>query len=742
MKLQTILKYIITACAIAIVALPLFVDGSVIYAYTFSKIIGFQILVEVSVAAYIVLQFLDSSYRVDWKNKLIRAQSIWIGILIIVSFVSVDAYRSWWSTAQWMTGTITYLHFFAWFVVLAGVCKQWSDWRRLFMVSVGVALLAALYGIGQALGIFWTHYDPTLGRIYSTLGNPIYFSLYLLLNIFVAALLFMRERYIFVKILLVFFALLFVGTIFLTGTRSAALTLFISIIAFGMLSLAGGGERWRIISVSLLGTFIACVVGIFFWFQSPGGVMWSNAHIPQGMQRLVSQTFQDPARIELSRIAFHGLADHPLLGWGPNNYSYIFSAYVKPEDYGTVLSSAWYDQAHNQALNILATTGIIGLIAYLLPWIAAWWLLWKRFISRAHAHERAIYSIVALSLFAYFLQNLTAFDTPGPLIMLYLMFGFVSSIGNDERREASSAENGKKILRPFLLSPIAFILLVVLATVNVIPYVKEQMLKKAIDSIDHDFGRGVMLYRKAIEGFSFTQEGARNELARTVLFYNGKYEFSVEKKKELFSYAISEMEKSAHRHPWSIEYSLPLLSLYRGYALYVSDSLQKGETLARKLAYRYPHRRDILAAYMFFERDLKKYDVAKQYAQKIINLDPSRAESYWWKATVLASSGDAAGALENIDRAKEMRYPIFKDSSIYIQLAVLSSNDNYQHLSSLMIEAWSNDGLHALDLAEASAITQAKLGKKDNVNLIIGWIRERDENYAKRVEEEIKNLSL
>ena len=64
-------------------------------------------------------------------------------------------------------------------------------------------------------------------------------------------------------------------------------------------------------------------------------------------------------------------ADHPWLGVGFGNYAAVYPGYALPR---------WSDplgHAHNYYLNVAAEAGLIGLIAYLLLWIAAVWQGWR-----------------------------------------------------------------------------------------------------------------------------------------------------------------------------------------------------------------------------------------------------------------------------------------------------------------------------------------------------------------------------
>ena len=64
-------------------------------------------------------------------------------------------------------------------------------------------------------------------------------------------------------------------------------------------------------------------------------------------------------------------AAHPLLGVGIGNYAVAYPAYALP---------GWSNplgHAHNYYLNVAAEAGIVGLVAYVILWVAAFWQGWR-----------------------------------------------------------------------------------------------------------------------------------------------------------------------------------------------------------------------------------------------------------------------------------------------------------------------------------------------------------------------------
>lgn len=71
------------------------------------------------------------------------------------------------------------------------------------------------------------------------------------------------------------------------------------------------------------------------------------------------------------QAAWEMFSDHPLLGVGFGNYQVIYPVYALPH---------WSDplgHAHNYYLNVAAEAGLIGLSAYAILWMAAFWQGWR-----------------------------------------------------------------------------------------------------------------------------------------------------------------------------------------------------------------------------------------------------------------------------------------------------------------------------------------------------------------------------
>lgn len=75
---------------------------------------------------------------------------------------------------------------------------------------------------------------------------------------------------------------------------------------------------------------------------------------------------KDVARAELARVAWRGFLEAPWFGHGPNTYATVLDRLRTPRLDAAVGTGYRQAHAHNDILEALCSTGIVGLVAYLL----------------------------------------------------------------------------------------------------------------------------------------------------------------------------------------------------------------------------------------------------------------------------------------------------------------------------------------------------------------------------------------
>ncbi|MDQ7029783.1 MAG: O-antigen ligase family protein [Ardenticatenia bacterium] len=127
-------------------------------------------------------------------------------------------------------------------------------------------------------------------------------------------------------------------------------------------------------------------------------------------------------------------ADHPWLGVGVGNYAAVYPAYKLPP---------WDDplgHAHNIFLNVAAETGLVGLLAYVLFWLAAFRLTWLA-VRTTDGVWRGI-AVGALGSFVHLsVHNLVDnLYVAGMYVQVALLLAFVALLTKEPHRAESSPE--------------------------------------------------------------------------------------------------------------------------------------------------------------------------------------------------------------------------------------------------------------------------------------------------------------
>ena len=423
--LEKSLRAILIAGVFALPFVCLIVTSSLFFPYITGKNFTFRVIVEILLGTWLVLALVYPKYR-PRRSWILAAFSLFVFIIAIADAQGVNPFKSFWSNYERMDGWVTIAHLLAYLIVVSCVMQTEKLWRRLFQVSLAISAYLSIYGFLQVAGTLAIGQGGGGGlgaRVDATFGNPIYLAVYMLFHIFLAALLWAHEwaerprgkRWLASSL---YCAVIVFDTIALlfTGTRGTILGLIggaiVSVLIFAFLR---GSKRTRTIAVVSV-----CVVILL------GGGIYAgrNTGLVKGvvfLDRLASISTSDTtiaSRFINMSIAWQGVKERPLLGWGQENYAIVFDKYYDPRMYA---DEPWFDRVHNIIFDWLVAGGFLGLISYLSIFVAALWALWRK-ASNFTAVEKSIFT----GLFAgYFFHNLTVFDNVTSYILFATVLGYI-----------------------------------------------------------------------------------------------------------------------------------------------------------------------------------------------------------------------------------------------------------------------------------------------------------------------------
>jgi O-antigen ligase/tetratricopeptide (TPR) repeat protein len=402
--------------------------ANLFFPYITGKNFSFRILVEVLTALYVILAIRMPKYR-PRASYLMWAFGLLIAWMAISTATSVDPIKSFWSNFERMEGYITFIHLFALFVVASAVLTAENWWERFFQVSVGASMIQGVYALLQAFDLFGLHPSSQSGaRADTTFGNATYLAVFMLFNLFITIFLMIRDRASLTARTVYGIALVlqFAGLYF-TQSRGPLLGMIGGLVlAAAYIAVFAKGAEWKgLRKASYWGLgVIAVVIVLFFSVKNTSLVQKSDT-----LSRLASISISDrtsEARFLIWGEAWQGFKHSPktvMLGWGQENFSYVFNNFYNPKMYD---QEQWFDRAHDQFIDMAIAGGLPAFLLYISLFVFAVWSIVR---SRLDVPEQAV--LLGL-LAAYAFNNLFVFDNLMSYIYFVMILAFAHGLARKE----------------------------------------------------------------------------------------------------------------------------------------------------------------------------------------------------------------------------------------------------------------------------------------------------------------------
>lgn len=407
------LESFIRACIYALTLTPLIFWRPLMFFFEQTK--GFYVIfiAEVLLLLFGWLCYARPSLRLR-LGSIGVALVVYIAVLFLTSVLGVDFSVSFWGEADRVTALFYWIHLAIVFVVLVNVLRTKDDWIGFLRFSVVIALVVAFIQLMFVLGVS----EIPDSRNGATLGNSTYLAVYLLFHVFFALFIAVSSHTRFLKRFGYASAAVLAAVVILPGDANAAiLSLYGALVLLGALSLAWGSRvRWRrVVGWSLLGVLVVIV--------TLSSVMLAQ---PDSALREYAVSLSSEARFVIWDIAWQGIKERPVFGWGLENFPRVFFDHYNPcLGAPPCGGEMFFDRAHNKVLDVWIESGLVGLVAYIVLLVVAALALFR--LSREK--EKAFSAAVLLALLAaYFVQNLTILDVSITLLFFVITLALIQSL--------------------------------------------------------------------------------------------------------------------------------------------------------------------------------------------------------------------------------------------------------------------------------------------------------------------------
>lgn len=561
-------KNILFCIIVAVLFVPIIISPSLLFPYITGKNFIFRILVEIGLVLGTILAIRDASFRVP-KNLLLISYTAFITILAVADLFGVNPARSVWSSYERMEGFMAHIHIFGYFILLFSTLTSTKLWNRFFAWSLLPNIYVVIYALLQWCG--WDGIQGSGGRIDATLGNAAYLAAYVLFYIAISIIVFLRsEKGSYVRYVTPVLAGLNLFILLETYTRGTFLGLFAGLFVGAVLIIMYGKEYVTLRKFAVAG-IVALLVSIPALLLLKGTAIVQKSTL---LNRITSISFTDltaQSRLKIWQMSYEGFKEHPLLGWGQDNFLYVFAEHYNPSMYN---QEPWFDRSHNVFFDWLIAGGILGLLAYLSLFMVALYFLWFRSQNSTLSFFERV-TITAL-LVAYFVHNFFVFDN----ITSYILFAvFLAFVGTQVTREESvqKKERGESLSSDVLIASsigIAFFGLLCIYFINIKPFLAatdliEGMNMVTIASVQDarvvsqaslkyygkEMTREELLatsmddFELAIDRATLGRTEAREQLIQNALQINANQNFSVETKKAWAQFGFAEIKDELANDP-------------------------------------------------------------------------------------------------------------------------------------------------------------------------------------------------
>ncbi len=351
---------------------PLFFNYFYPTSIDLSKIVLFKV--------FTLLLFFTVVWRLV-KYKISLVSNIWKSLipfgllfifLILSLFFSVDILTSWFGSYTRQEGLVSWLFYGLWTILL--IIHLTSDEKisrlikiEFFLKVISISgLLVSVYAICQLFGVdfvSWSEPASLTGRAVSSFGQPNYLACWLVIVLPLAAYLISVSKN---KIIRASWSAIFIIELLALVTTGSRAVLFTFILVSVVWLLWFSYQKNLLTRKKLLAVIFsgAIILALFLTFLavSNRSRFTELTNLKQGSAAV---------RLDLWQNGFKAFIKKPLLGYGLENQTEAYVTDYQVDDALYAKPNTYSDRAHNLILDILLTSGIVGLAVfiYFIYWV-------------------------------------------------------------------------------------------------------------------------------------------------------------------------------------------------------------------------------------------------------------------------------------------------------------------------------------------------------------------------------------
>lgn len=456
---------------LALIVAPLFFNIYSSRVFEPDKITLVRSLAGIALAAWLVKLIAEDglrhwNWRAFWRIPLVVPVLAFVVVYSLATALSITSPVSLFGSYQRLQGTYSTFSYLVLFAVIAGNLRRQEQVERIITTVIVTSLPISLYAILQRYQL-----DPlpwggdTVSRVTGHMGNAIFIGAYLIMaatvnlgRVVTSLRAIMKEpeqtpvnvlRAAFYIFILVVNAV----ALFFTVSRGPQLGLMAGLFFFFILLALHYRVRWLVLSTMGLGVVAAAFI---ITINLPNGPLEPLKQQVPGLARLgdmLNEIEGGSGTGQVRVLIWEGVVDmmtsgktltfpdgspdpwaslRPWLGYGPEALYVAFNPFYPPELGQLEARNASPDRSHNETFDAIAFSGLIGLVVYLVMFVAVFYYALKWLGMITTPARRNIFLLMVLGAGALGAYGFVAWQGPAlfgvglPFGMLLGLIGFLT----------------------------------------------------------------------------------------------------------------------------------------------------------------------------------------------------------------------------------------------------------------------------------------------------------------------------
>ncbi|MEW6006913.1 MAG: O-antigen ligase family protein, partial [bacterium] len=338
-----------------------------------------------------------------------------------------------------------------------------------------IGIISGIYAIFQYQGMdFFFPEREGGGRVISFMGNPIFAATYLVMSFFITLCLYFHYQGIVSWFFLVASSIIYIAS-FMAQSRGPFLGFIFSylVFCFTFLFLRKNNKKFLI---SLIIVAIITIISNFSFNSIIGRFFGEITRLENAQIEIKGSA---GVRLAIWRDVLRNVLKKPLFGTGPDTMPISYPKYRTLDTVRKVGVYATAESTHNEFLDILATSGILGLFTYL-------WIIFVFVFLSIKAlltfQDKWLIAGISLSWLSYIASNQFAFGVHSTSLLFWVLTGSVAIFYKPKQQKKPFLKRipQSKIFFVFLISIITMIFLFFLSK----PYRADMLYRVVYDIRD------------------------------------------------------------------------------------------------------------------------------------------------------------------------------------------------------------------------------------------------------------------